>query len=366
VMENAGLCLDRFGLPYIPGSAVKGCARRMAIQNLLEAREAQEPTDGLARRLADIALVFGWGERDWSENTKDGKFVSDFAYAVSGTCWNEVSSQARSLLPKSNHFGGAVSFLPAFPQQLPAKDLELDVVTCHHPNYYGQPDKAKKPREWEAWNRKWATAPDIEEPNPVVFPSVAPGIAFQFAVLPLREERDALSQPGNKLQSISLDWLRHSLEIFGLGAKTTAGYGWFDASRGFNDLFAADLLQKAMAERSRLEDDRAAKQAKARDDAERAAKAQQRANLTPDEHWLSQFKNFNEGKRREFINKFAFDDEKWWPNEGELTDERIQFSLLHFLMALEPDFLAADRARTSSKIARALAALRRKFPSQAK
>ena len=24
VMENAGLCLDRFGLPYIPGSAVKG------------------------------------------------------------------------------------------------------------------------------------------------------------------------------------------------------------------------------------------------------------------------------------------------------------------------------------------------------
>src|SRR3989454_9666269 len=42
VMENAGLCLDRFGVPYIPGSAVKGCTRRMAIQNLLEAREAKE------------------------------------------------------------------------------------------------------------------------------------------------------------------------------------------------------------------------------------------------------------------------------------------------------------------------------------
>lgn len=27
-MENAGLSLDRYGLPHIPGSAVKGCARR--------------------------------------------------------------------------------------------------------------------------------------------------------------------------------------------------------------------------------------------------------------------------------------------------------------------------------------------------
>ena len=59
VMENAGLCLDRFGVPYIPGSAVKGCARRMAIQNLLEAREAKELADELGRLLADIALVFG-------------------------------------------------------------------------------------------------------------------------------------------------------------------------------------------------------------------------------------------------------------------------------------------------------------------
>ena len=37
VLENAGLCLDRFsGVPFIPGSAVKGCARRMALQTLIE------------------------------------------------------------------------------------------------------------------------------------------------------------------------------------------------------------------------------------------------------------------------------------------------------------------------------------------
>jgi CRISPR/Cas system CMR subunit Cmr6 (Cas7 group RAMP superfamily) len=42
VMENAGLCLDRVGLPYIPGSAVKGCARRMATQQLPEEAERDQ------------------------------------------------------------------------------------------------------------------------------------------------------------------------------------------------------------------------------------------------------------------------------------------------------------------------------------
>lgn len=65
VMENVGLCLDRFGMAYIPGSAVKGCARRMAIQNLFEARVKKGSDDELAKLLVDIALVFGWSKQDW-------------------------------------------------------------------------------------------------------------------------------------------------------------------------------------------------------------------------------------------------------------------------------------------------------------
>lgn len=77
VMENAGLCLDRFGVPYIPGSAVKGCARRMAIQNLLEARESKEADGKLARLLADIALVMGWGSRIGATTRRpDGSFLT--------------------------------------------------------------------------------------------------------------------------------------------------------------------------------------------------------------------------------------------------------------------------------------------------
>ena len=104
VMENAGLCLDRFGLPYIPGSAVKGCARRAALGALHEWCETGvKPTDKENEKnlfttacasfnspeemLAAIARVFGWGEQDWKTRddfrTDDDwkRTRSDFAWA---------------------------------------------------------------------------------------------------------------------------------------------------------------------------------------------------------------------------------------------------------------------------------------------
>jgi len=229
VIENAGLCLDRFGVPYIPGSAVKGCARRMAIQNLLEAREGEASNDGLVRLLADTALMFGWGEQDWkSDRDKNGHFKSDFVYSIGEKRWPEiVLAVGLQLLAKQpvsakdfGHFGGAVGFLPAYPHQLPANDLELDVLTCHHPDYYGQ-------KEDRQGRLVMPVALDTEEPNPVVFPAVAPGAVFGFAVLPLRAQRDSLAEPPKRLHGIAREQLRQGLETFGLGAKTSAGYGWF-------------------------------------------------------------------------------------------------------------------------------------------
>jgi CRISPR type III-B/RAMP module RAMP protein Cmr6 len=413
VMENAGLCLDRFGVPYIPASAVKGCARRMAIQSLLEAREAKEPTDKLARLLADIARVFGWGEQDWKtpqdivsklrpkRDDTDEIFTqrcqeiwkakrSDFAYAVSDGLWGEVAAAARVLLPNTDHFAGTVSFLPAYPHQLPANDLELDIVTCHHPKYYrGDADTP--------------VALDIEEPNPVVFPAVAAGVVFQFVILPIHRacvdlmgevsgfvdtsrgtgnaaargragntgpEAPATGKPEvcpapGRLLTSAREWLRQGLETFGLGAKTAAGYGWFDASEEFNHGFLAEERKRAQGEAERAKAEQEAAEIKAREKAEKEEKQRQRGNLTPDDSWTAQFKSYPEAKRREVINKFAFEEEKWWPTQGELANERIQFSLLHFLVNVEPDFLAADRANPKSKTAKALAGLKRKFPAMA-
>jgi CRISPR-associated protein Cmr6 len=221
VMGNAGLCLDRFGVPYVPGGAVKGCARRMAIELLKETRKSNESTDELARLLADVALVFGWSQEDWMPN-KD----SDFVYSVGSEKWFEVRRATGRFLLKAEpegpedfgYFGGAVSFLPAYPLDLPAKDLELDVITSHHTDYYK-----------DEGNQRVAT--DTEEPNPVKFIAVAAGVSFAFFTLPLRGQLSSRSQSGALLYVLARDWLRQGLETFGLGAKIAAGYGWFKEVR---------------------------------------------------------------------------------------------------------------------------------------
>lgn len=336
VMENAGLCLDRFGLPYIPGSAVKGCARRMALaalhdwcdtgtkpgeqegdnENLFKAACAVFDTP--ADMLAAIARVFGWCEMDW-------KTDSDFAWACSAVAnnvasqaastgrdmtaqgnalgngvnvrlspegathpnqWPTIRAQALALLggdvrreascdtaraPRIKDFAGSISFLPAYPVDLgktgkvdglPAQvpelgKLELDVVTVHHKQYYAEPAEPKdvphSDSKWQKWKREhdewqadWGTAPDVEEPVPNVFPAVALGHVFAFALVSLRNcSEDDLKHAHY--------WLADGLQTFGLGAKTNAGYGWFDCR---NEVQEAIQQVLADAERKRLEEQR--------------------------------------------------------------------------------------------------------------
>lgn len=307
VMENAGLCLDRFGLPYIPGSAVKGCARRAALAALHEwcAAGGQpnhkptgpdnplaaccEPFTSPAHMLAAIARVFGWCELDWAGRSDQ----SDFRWA----CANDAASITAAAETIAAHFrwpiedrhsqtpwlslpnyAGSVSFLPAYPVDLgkPEKvnglplqvpqlgKLELDVVTCHHRDYY---------------EGKLPVATDTEEPVPVVFPAVAPGHVFAFAVVPLRGA-DA------KLMEYARTWLKTGLETFGLGAKTNAGYGWFaDVSDAVRGLVAAEQERLAEEAARKAAEQKAAAEAAAK----AAAEAERLANAPPHEKFQAEY-----------------------------------------------------------------------------
>lgn len=292
VMENAGLCLDRFGMPYIPGSAVKGCARRMAIQRCIECQGDEAKAELLAR----IAWVFGWADTDWKPGRIQvaggtGEPRSDFWWSMADDSldgnadskrnenWDRVGFRVANRLldllkirdrqhadePWKNlpNFGGSVSFLPAFPVQI-SKDhlnprsvspgtLDLDIVTCHHPAYY-------------AGERTVAT--DDEEPNPVVFPSVAAGHVFAFAVCPLRDCSD------EDLRSARV-WLANGLELFGLGAKTNAGYGWFDCGDELQQAVRAALDE---AKQRRQEEEKQAAEDQRRQEAEQK-RAEEAARL---------------------------------------------------------------------------------------
>ena len=324
VMENAGLCLDRFGLPLIPGSSVKGSARRAALAALHEWCETGiKPTgdDNLftavcasfnspAEMLSAIARVFGWGEEDWdiSKLTKEGRVKSDFAWAVGETLWPEVIIQcARALLRKElespkdfGHFAGSVSFLPAYPVDLCKTGnvdglpldvpvlgkLELDIVTCHHGDYYAG---------------DIPVATDTEEPVPVVFPAVAAGHIFACVLRPLRACDE-------KLLTRARACLATGLATFGLGAKTAAGYGWFDTS-DITHKTIADSLEKTRRDREEAEakaKQEAAEKAKQEEAARRKkALAEKLAQLTPEQQEDTKVEALTDDQFRSALDNYA-------------------------------------------------------------
>ena len=250
VLENGGVCLDRnSGLPFIPGSAVKGCARKAAIIRLRETREPGLAADLLER----IAWIFGWTEQAWSGDSgrQAEEDVSDFCYACGWENWSGLrrdvaarlarrvgllAGSARSPAECPASFAGTMRFLPAFPWNHDP-GIDLDIVTPHHTAYYGG-DPA------------FAGAPDVEEPKPNVFPAVSckgsPVFVFPLAVSPG-------SAPGDLAWTKEL--LREGLTLWGIGAKTAAGYGWFESSPELDEEMLAQ-------ERQRREETRRAEQAR--------------------------------------------------------------------------------------------------------
>ena len=230
VLENGGICLDRTsGTPFIPGSAIKGCARRYAIWKLGETENLDEKVILLAK----ICHAFGYGDQEWTSGRSDkGQSVSDFWLAMHPLSepgkqhdelrqknWNIVADKAA--LTILNDFGrspqegksnvdflpnltGSVCFLPAYPARDPG--IDIDVLTPHHKDYYD----TSKPKP---------SATDDENPIPIYFPTIPKGASFSFAIAPKNQQTKNLI--------FAKTCLEESLCLFGIGAKTSAGYGWF-------------------------------------------------------------------------------------------------------------------------------------------
>jgi len=340
VLENAGLNLDRYGIVTIPGSAVKACARRAALATLRQWCETGEKPLGddlLAPAAASfdddkpgdlllaILRVFGCTDLEWQDwNTKknDG---NDLAWACADQ-WESLSLTARAQL-LSDTLRGSVAFLPAYPSSRPDTDLELDVLTSHHPAFYSD---------------KQSTATDTENPIPVYFPAVAAGAEYTFFLVPV-------GQPNTSHLEYAKTWLATGLTVFGLGAKTAAGYGFF------SDL-APEIEARETATREAAE--RAAKAVAADAECSAAAKRiiEARSALTPNSQLLSDLQTKKPDQIRGLINAYS-GDPRFWTN----LDENHQLALLHFLTVENRTLYDAEKANQKSKVINALRQLSAKF-----
>lgn len=115
----------------------------------------------------------------------------------------------------SNEQRGKVVFFDAFTKE---SKVQVDIMNNHYQKYY---------------NGKEAPT-DTQNPNPINFLTLK---GSQFEVMIAVKESillDSTHFKGNMIDIVK-DELSESLEIFGIGAKTSVGYGYFDISKSLEE-----------------------------------------------------------------------------------------------------------------------------------
>jgi CRISPR-associated protein Cmr6 len=281
LIQNAGIALDRlFGMPYIPGSAIKGVCRHAAIN---EIKSINDPAE-LKKVFQVFQQVFGTTESDFRQDKQLHKFVD----ILSG-------SDAKTLK-------GRVDFLAAHP--ITGAKITVDLTTAHYPDYY-----------------RTGILSDLskESPRPIPFPVVDKGARFAFCLVTNRADSNS-----KVLLDAAQRWLEIALTKSGLGAKTSSGYGWF--SIPVDGLAKIEEAEKQKRERVELERQRNAEQAKEAEEANRAKEAEElriqqkraeeerRKNMSPSEIADEEVQQWNDdafhARLRNFIKTKGAPDEE--------------------------------------------------------
>lgn len=193
--ENGFSFLNPYGLPYLPGSGVKGVLRQAA------------------RELASGV----WGGSDWSE---EKRFTLSLAKKKSIPL-----SMLDVLFGKENddgdkeHLRGALTFWDVIPQIAPIDpkkpeviSLHVEIMTPHQKHYY---QEGQSPH-------------DSGQLNPISFLTVPPGSGFTFHIqcnLALLERNAPDLAKEGKWKQLMQAAFEHAFNWLGFGAKTAVGYG---------------------------------------------------------------------------------------------------------------------------------------------
>ena len=175
-----------YGVPYIPGSALKGVVRSHIILEIFAKKGSRE-----------IDL-----ENAESHALNDQGFCDIF-----GCPKNSVYKQSMK---------GKVNFFDAFPLSNPK--IQSDIMNPHFGDYYSNNSHTEPPA-------------DYYNPVPIFFPIVEQGTKFQFTV-GIKESNNNLIKEGEfqgkKPLSVAKEWIKKALNEHGIGAKTSVGYGYFN------------------------------------------------------------------------------------------------------------------------------------------
>ena len=204
VLETSLTLHHIWGIPYIPATALKGVARAQAFWKIVQEYNIEE------NKMKKIYQIF-YGELVKSPADDLTKRIKKYQFLFG-----------------AQNFKGLLLFLDAYPvlyennTDVSDKNLdifEIDVINVHFPSYY---EGKGVPGEWE-------------NPRPVPFLTVRPGIKFRVVALfdkfrfeKLEDEDKKILGENAEIQKEVEGLVKEVLENFGVGAKTRLGYGWLE------------------------------------------------------------------------------------------------------------------------------------------
>ncbi len=204
---DVGLTLHHtWGVPVIPGSALKGLLNHY-VDVVYGPDAAQRATHPMDPSLTDAAKE----RARYQGVTWEGKRIKhgpgELHRALFGApaASSDTAAWVKDLpLHTVGETKGAVDFLDAWmvPEGSPTHPLSPDVLTVHQREYYNH----------QGAGDRWPN--DYDAPNPVSFLSVKPTTRFLLAV----------AGPSDWARC-AIDLLRDALIEWGVGGKTTSGYG---------------------------------------------------------------------------------------------------------------------------------------------
>lgn len=195
-LENGFAFLNPYGLPYLPGSGVKGVLRQ----------SARELASG------DWGDAHGW--------------TAEKIHLI-GHGWDAINFSAidalfgmESVNGGNQHLRGALTFWDVIPQIKGDAFLAVDIMTPHQSHYYQQK------RDRKAGDS--ASPHDSGQPTPISFLTVPAGSAFSFHVTCDLTHLENLAPDlaaNERWKTVLTTAFEHAFQWLGFGAKTAVGYG---------------------------------------------------------------------------------------------------------------------------------------------
>ncbi|QDA31655.1 type III-B CRISPR module RAMP protein Cmr6 [Thermococcus indicus] len=206
VYETSIRLLRNYGVPYIPGSALKGITRAWATEMMAELLDGAGGFSGdFYERAGQVQKFLSEGKAgkfpENSEVTPSGE-IEEFVNTVGvGNSPRRIAEKLVELFGTTKNRGKAI-FLDALPVPPGRGDwhlFEWDIMNPHYGPYY---QRGEPPGDWHS-------------PVPVIFLTVKAKTPFLFGV-------------AGEMKETAWELLKLAIENHGVGAKTTLGYGRFN------------------------------------------------------------------------------------------------------------------------------------------